>query len=198
MHYHGDRSPEAILQQILTMRSEQAVENGDNVLKAMSAAGMNIGDEAMKRLAELAAKTDDTGCGPEADTVQDTGGEGGARRLMARAEGCEVSGMVEVQKVPGNLLIRLTSDGHSFQRDSINVSHVIHSLTFGEPLSTTQLVSGVLAAIHIAPLLVASPVAHHHKPPTHVTMTSMVPCNAVLVVSGLCTVRCRSSVAPAA
>jgi len=54
-------------------------------------------------------------------------------------EGCHIEGSVLVNKVAGNFHFSLTKADHHVlmtvygQRSSINVSHVIHSISFGEP-----------------------------------------------------------------
>ena len=46
-------------------------------------------------------------------------------------EGCQVSGFVLAQKVPGSVIFQV-SPKHSFQNELVNVSHIIHHLSFGQ------------------------------------------------------------------
>ena len=54
-------------------------------------------------------------------------------------EGCHVEGSLQVNKVAGNFHFSLTEADHHVlmtvygKRDQLNVSHVIHSISFGEP-----------------------------------------------------------------
>lgn len=50
-----------------------------------------------------------------------------------RAPGCNLSGFVLANKVPGSLAVGARADGHSFHRDEVDAKHVVHGLTFGAP-----------------------------------------------------------------
>ncbi len=52
-----------------------------------------------------------------------------------KPEGCRISGILFVQKVPGSLSIALHSEGHSIDLTRVNTSHVVNALSFGKPLS---------------------------------------------------------------
>ncbi|CAI8592997.1 unnamed protein product [Vicia faba] len=49
--------------------------------------------------------------------------------------GCRIEGYVRVKKVPGSLFVSARSDSHSFDASQMNMSHVIHHLSFGRKLS---------------------------------------------------------------
>mmetsp|Transcript_13711 Transcript_13711/g.22360 ORF Transcript_13711/g.22360 Transcript_13711/m.22360 type:complete len:441 (+) Transcript_13711:120-1442(+) len=49
-------------------------------------------------------------------------------------EGCHISGYLFAKKVPGNLIVSAVSPGHSFDMSLVNMTHVVHSLSFGVPL----------------------------------------------------------------
>ncbi|XP_028807665.1 protein disulfide-isomerase 5-4 [Neltuma alba] len=54
-----------------------------------------------------------------------------AKRPAPSSGGCRIEGYVRVKKVPGNLIISARSDAHSFDASQMNMSHVIHHLSFG-------------------------------------------------------------------
>ncbi|KAK4255657.1 hypothetical protein QN277_008630 [Acacia crassicarpa] len=58
-----------------------------------------------------------------------------AKRPAPSSGGCRVEGYVRVKKVPGNLIISARSDAHSFDASQMNMSHVIHHLSFGRKIS---------------------------------------------------------------
>jgi thiol-disulfide isomerase/thioredoxin len=45
--------------------------------------------------------------------------------------GCVVSGNVKVSRIPGTILFLPTAEGHNFHTEAINMSHVVHHLSFG-------------------------------------------------------------------
>lgn len=47
-------------------------------------------------------------------------------------EGCQVSGFVLVTKVPGSLIVKATSSKHSMDMSRINMTHIMHHLSFGQ------------------------------------------------------------------
>eukprot|EP00898_Chlorokybus_atmophyticus_P005598 jgi/Chlat1/6039/Chrsp4S06206 len=55
------------------------------------------------------------------------------------APGCRLEGFVLVKKVPGNLVVTAHSTYHSFEKESMNLSHVVHHLSFGRKLSDEHL-----------------------------------------------------------
>ena len=57
-------------------------------------------------------------------------------KIAAKPEGCRVSGMLFVQKVPGSLSIAVHNEGHSVDISRLNTSHTVHMLSFGAPLSS--------------------------------------------------------------
>ncbi|CAL0322707.1 unnamed protein product [Lupinus luteus] len=59
------------------------------------------------------------------------------KRPAPSAGGCRIEGHVRVKKVPGNLIISARSDAHSFDVSQMNMSHVIHHLSFGRKVSPT-------------------------------------------------------------
>lgn len=54
-------------------------------------------------------------------------------------EGCMIRGVVLVNRVPGNFHLSAHSKSHSFQPHKLNMSHYVHSMTFGRTLSAAQL-----------------------------------------------------------
>ncbi|XP_058779860.1 protein disulfide-isomerase 5-4-like [Vicia villosa] len=58
-----------------------------------------------------------------------------AKRPAPSAGGCRIEGYVRVKKVPGSLFVSARSDSHSFDASQMNMSHVIHHLSFGRKLS---------------------------------------------------------------
>ncbi|MED6160877.1 Protein disulfide-isomerase 5-4 [Stylosanthes scabra] len=57
------------------------------------------------------------------------------KRPAPLAGGCRIEGYVRVKKVPGDLIISARSDAHSFDASQMNMSHVVHHLSFGRKLS---------------------------------------------------------------
>ena len=54
-------------------------------------------------------------------------------------EGCMVRGVVLVNRVPGNIHLSAHSKSHSFMPHKLNMSHHVHSMSFGRALSPPQL-----------------------------------------------------------
>ena len=50
---------------------------------------------------------------------------------MAKTAGCALSGFALVKKVPGTLHFLAKSPGHSFDHQTMNMSHVVNYLYFG-------------------------------------------------------------------
>eukprot|EP00656_Telonema_subtile_P017491 TRINITY_DN19383_c0_g1_i2.p1 TRINITY_DN19383_c0_g1~~TRINITY_DN19383_c0_g1_i2.p1 ORF type:complete len:212 (-),score=51.64 TRINITY_DN19383_c0_g1_i2:335-970(-) len=48
------------------------------------------------------------------------------------AHGCRLSGHVVVSRAPGNMHITIQREGTSFSNEHINVSHLVHHLSFGD------------------------------------------------------------------
>lgn len=65
---------------------------------------------------------------------------------MAASPGCGLSGFVLVKKVPGTLHMLAKSPGHSFDHAGMNLSHTVHSFTFGTAPSPRR--AKVLSAMH--------------------------------------------------
>ncbi|XP_057731093.1 protein disulfide-isomerase 5-4-like [Arachis stenosperma] len=57
------------------------------------------------------------------------------KRPAPLSGGCRIEGYVRVKKVPGDLVISARSDAHSFDASQMNMSHVVHHLSFGRKLS---------------------------------------------------------------
>lgn len=57
------------------------------------------------------------------------------KRPAPSAGGCRVEGFVRVKKVPGNLVISARSGAHSFDASTMNMSHIVSHLSFGEKIS---------------------------------------------------------------
>jgi len=65
--------------------------------------------------------------------------------------GCNIDGTVRVSRVPGKLILTLDHGGHSLNPGAANLSHVVHALTFGTPLSpvdSDRLPPKTLAGLH--------------------------------------------------
>lgn len=58
--------------------------------------------------------------------------------LQSRPEhpGCQISGHLMVNRVPGNFHIEAKSKSHNLNAAMTNLSHIVHHLSFGEPLVT--------------------------------------------------------------
>jgi Endoplasmic reticulum vesicle transporter len=57
--------------------------------------------------------------------------------------GCQLSGHLLLDRVPGNFHIQARSPHHDLVPHLTNVSHVIHSLTIGEPVASRLIDHGV-------------------------------------------------------
>jgi Endoplasmic reticulum vesicle transporter/Thioredoxin len=61
--------------------------------------------------------------------------------------GCQVSGHLMVNRVPGNFHIEAASKNHNLNAAMTNLSHVVHHLSFGEPLQSTRSVNRILKQV---------------------------------------------------
>eukprot|EP00249_Psilotum_nudum_P012448 c23791_g1_i1 orf=177-1622(+) len=57
------------------------------------------------------------------------------KRPAPRTGGCRIEGFVRVKKVPGNLIISARSAAHSFDPQTLNMTHFVTKFTFGKRLS---------------------------------------------------------------
>jgi Endoplasmic reticulum vesicle transporter len=57
--------------------------------------------------------------------------------------GCQLSGHLLLDRVPGNFHIQARSPHHDLVPHLTNVSHVVHSLTIGEPVVKTLISRGI-------------------------------------------------------
>jgi len=64
--------------------------------------------------------------------------QGNAPKPTHSAQGCLVSGFVEVRKVPGNFHVEAHSTRHSFDHQALDLSHSVQKLSFGPPLSRKE------------------------------------------------------------
>ena len=48
------------------------------------------------------------------------------------SEGCQVTGVLTLKRVPGSLVFTAHSEWHNFDRDMIDVSHAVNELSFGD------------------------------------------------------------------
>eukprot|EP01029_Cantina_marsupialis_P020396 TRINITY_DN4778_c0_g1_i1.p1 TRINITY_DN4778_c0_g1~~TRINITY_DN4778_c0_g1_i1.p1 ORF type:complete len:500 (-),score=139.41 TRINITY_DN4778_c0_g1_i1:300-1799(-) len=116
--YQGPRSVEAFLNVI------------ERQLKKLKPAAEN-----KRRLLEDEKKKPEVANPPKA--VDELKKDKHEENLMAvktgMKEGCEVSGYVDVKRVPGTLFMTLDSESHSFDHSSVNVTHFFRSLNFVEP-----------------------------------------------------------------
>jgi hypothetical protein len=67
--------------------------------------------------------------------------------LEAEHPGCQLSGFLMLNRVPGNFHIQARSTTHDLVPHMTNVSHEVHSLTFGEPYVRRRLEKGLVANI---------------------------------------------------
>ncbi|GMF13972.1 unnamed protein product [Phytophthora lilii] len=58
-------------------------------------------------------------------------------------EGCEISGSISVNRVPGMLVFTARSDEVSFNAQAIDISHVVNHFSFGQVRRTENLFAGV-------------------------------------------------------
>lgn len=56
---------------------------------------------------------------------------------------CQISGYLMVNRVPGNFHIEAKSKSHNLNAAMTNLSHVVHHLSFGEPMTTGRTSRGV-------------------------------------------------------
>ncbi len=82
--------------------------------------------------------------------------------------GCNIDGTITVSRVPGKLILTLDHGGHSLNPGAANLTHVVHSLSFGAPLTeqqTARLPATTLAGLHqLDEAEFISPLAHvHHE-----------------------------------
>ncbi|GJP32355.1 hypothetical protein CLOM_g16952 [Closterium sp. NIES-68] len=73
------------------------------------------------------------------------------RRRAPQAAGCQIEGFVLVKKVPGNLMVHANSPSHSFDAAAMNLSHVVHHLSFGRqlPARKRQHVERLMPLLHL-------------------------------------------------
>ncbi|KAI9913151.1 hypothetical protein PsorP6_005895 [Peronosclerospora sorghi] len=57
-------------------------------------------------------------------------------------EGCEISGSLSVNRVPGVVVFTARSDQVSFTAQAINISHLVHHFSFGQVRRTEKLFTG--------------------------------------------------------
>lgn len=88
-------------------------------------------DVGLQEVFEAPAKNDEAVGGDEVAVKSRTLSRG---KTGGPVLGCNLEGFVDVAKVPGRLAITLDHEGHSLNRASANMSHIVHSLSFGEPL----------------------------------------------------------------
>jgi hypothetical protein len=60
--------------------------------------------------------------------------------------GCQLSGHLLLDRVPGNFHIQARSEHHDMVPHMTNVSHVVHELSIGEPMAAKMLQSGRVSA----------------------------------------------------
>ena len=61
--------------------------------------------------------------------------------------GCQISGHLLLDRVPGNFHIQARSEHHDLAAHMTNVSHVIHSLYFGDPMAHIKLQRGEVSNV---------------------------------------------------
>lgn len=73
--------------------------------------------------------------GLEEKDPTDTQDHEGVLRKAPQTAGCNIEGFVLVKKVPGNLMVSASSGAHSFDASTMNLTHWVHHLSFGRPLT---------------------------------------------------------------
>lgn len=117
-HYHGDRTVNALSTEV------------EKIYGALVKAGTIKAAEEPKKA--LPSPTDGSGDGSEAAK------KGPTKGTYPRAEGCQISGFLDLNKVPGSMFFTVESGGHSFDAKQVNLTHVVHKLSYGTPLTKYQ------------------------------------------------------------
>uniref|UniRef100_H3H9T5 Endoplasmic reticulum vesicle transporter C-terminal domain-containing protein n=2 Tax=Phytophthora ramorum TaxID=164328 RepID=H3H9T5_PHYRM len=66
-------------------------------------------------------------------------------------EGCEISGSISVNRVPGVLVFTARSDDVSFNSQAIDISHIVNHFSFGQVRRTENLFAGASGAALAVP-----------------------------------------------
>ena len=85
-----------------------------------------ISDFAIKAFKEILAGDPELGTGEGTDSTGD-----GKDDSTVHTKGCRIEGHINVQKVPGQIVIRPHSSGHEFNTGMVNLDHKINHLSFG-------------------------------------------------------------------
>ncbi len=87
-----------------------------------------VSDFTLKVLKEVIAGDEQLRLGEGTDST----GDGKADSAVHSVKGCRIEGYVMLQRVPGQLIIRAHSRGHSFAANDIIMDHTINHLSFGQ------------------------------------------------------------------
>lgn len=118
--------------------------HGDRTVNAISSFVDEIWDAQVKKgqipaiAAPPAKDSKDSGSGDGSGDGA-AAGKGPTKGTYARKEGCRISGFLDLNKVPGSMFFTVESGGHSFDPARINMSHIVHQLSYGSVLTPTQL-----------------------------------------------------------
>lgn len=146
MHKAGLVAPGDSLRSEEEIRKEEAGE--DDVVR--DDADTSDGGKAMGN--NQKDDVEDPQLGPTGAAAEARGIDGKKGTANAKPVGCNLSGFIDVPKVPGTLSISVdTKGGHTIATEALNLTHVIHDLSFGSLLSDAQkrnLPEDVLRGIH--------------------------------------------------
>lgn len=57
-------------------------------------------------------------------------------------EGCEISGSISVNRVPGKLVFTARSKDHSIEFSTVDITHHVNHFSFGQPKQSEHLIDG--------------------------------------------------------
>ena len=142
-HYHGDRTVNALSSHVEKVWNDQVKKGQVNqaAIEAPKAAGSGSG-----------SGDGDSGSGSGGGAAA----AGPTKGTYAKKEGCQISGFLDLNKVPGSLFFTVESGGHSFDAARINMSHIVHKLSYGTVLTPAQVVRGTTASLETRSLPVST------------------------------------------
>eukprot|EP00240_Pyramimonas_obovata_P001133 CAMPEP_0118942772 /NCGR_PEP_ID=MMETSP1169-20130426/36801_1 /TAXON_ID=36882 /ORGANISM="Pyramimonas obovata, Strain CCMP722" /LENGTH=486 /DNA_ID=CAMNT_0006887843 /DNA_START=217 /DNA_END=1677 /DNA_ORIENTATION=+ len=97
-----------------------------------------VGDRTVEAIVEFAEKLIPAAAASGVKALPMADAEAAAQTMKVGAPGCSVEGFVLVKKVPGNLHISAHSQKHSFNNGVMNMTHVVHHLSFGKEISRNK------------------------------------------------------------
>eukprot|EP01138_Halocafeteria_seosinensis_P014264 gb/GECG01014564.1/.p1 GENE.gb/GECG01014564.1/~~gb/GECG01014564.1/.p1 ORF type:complete len:621 (+),score=66.97 gb/GECG01014564.1/:1-1863(+) len=132
-----------------SLRSDEEVEN-ERTGKVEDDVDTSDGGKAMGNSQK--GDVDDATLGPKGAATEGRALQGNNGSPYSKPLGCNIAGFIRVPKVPGTLAVTVDlKGGHSFAMDKLNLTHMIHSLSFGALLSEEQkakLPSDALQGMH--------------------------------------------------